>query len=372
MYPTGIDPKVTRDGKPGDAHPSPVARLFFRPAGVDGRGLRGLWAHRIIIDEAGYVPDAVITDVLLPMLTDVGGELTLASSPAGRRNVFYQLWARGEARGGDGLTIASFQCPSRDNPHLDAAFLTAMREELGEHTYAAEYEAQFVDDFGAVFREEDITAALADDPRVTWEEGNLKSAPQPGRLYSVGVDWGRKLDFTVVCVLDATERPARLVGLHRWQGGSWELLAARTAEVASAYAPVQILADGNSIGDPMAESLQQVLRDHTADGERVPQVERFLFGAESKAKLVDRLTLALSGRRLTYPHHAALLAELRGFEYGPVGASGRARMAARGSGHDDIVMALALAWYAAPAGAPPPPGSLLMLGSQAGLARREA
>ena len=34
-----------------------------------------------------------------------------------------------------------------------------MREELGETTYAAEYLAQFVDDCGAVFREEDIEAA---------------------------------------------------------------------------------------------------------------------------------------------------------------------------------------------------------------------
>ena len=42
----------------------------------------------------------------------------------------------------------------------------------------------------------------------------------------------------------------------------------------------------------------------------------------------------------------------------------------RGSGHDDIVMALALAWYCAPDGAPPPPSSLL-LGAQVGLGQRE-
>ena len=318
-----------------------------------GAALRGLWAHRIVVDEAGYVPDEVITDVLLPMLTDVGGELTLASSPAGRRNVFYRLWARGEGSPSDGLTIASFQCPSRDNPHLDKAFLAAMREELGETTYAAEYEAQFVDDFrGRVPGGGHRGRAGGRPARAAREGGNLVSAPQPGRLYSVGVDWGRKLDFTVVCVLDATERPARLVGLWRWQGGSWELLAARVGEVAAAFLPLRVLTDGNSIGDPMAENLQQAIRARVPDGERVPQVEQFLFGAESKTRLVDRLTLGLSGRALTYPPHKALLSELRGFEYGTVGASGRARMAARGSGHDDTVMALALAWYCAPEGAP--------------------
>ena len=373
VHPAGVDPKVTRDGKPGDPHPAPVARLLFRPAGVDGRGLRGLWAHRIVVDEAGYVPDTVITDVLLPMLTDAGGELTLASSPAGRRHVFYRLWARGEASPGAGLTVASFQCPSRDNPHLDKAFLAAMREELGEHTYAAEYEAQFVDEGGAVFREEDIEAALGGRPARClgrWQSGQPAAAgPAVQRRRGLGAQAG----------LHGGVRAGRH-GAARTAGGPLALAGRKLGPAGGA--------DGGSGGGLRTDEdsrRRQLHRRHSGGelaagrprpcawtGRRVPPVEMFLFGAESKTRLVDRLTLGLSGRALTYPHHAVLLAELRGFEYGPVGASGRARMAARGSGHDDIVMALALAWYAAPPGAPPPPGSLLMLGSQAGLRRREA
>ena len=135
---------------------------------------------------------------------------------------------------------------------------------------------------GAVFREQDIEAALADDPRVRREAGNLVCAPQTGHLYSVGVDWGRKLDFTVVCVLDATEQPARLVGLSRWQGGSWGLLAARVAEVAAAFSPVKILTDGTSIGDTLAESLQQAICDRVPDGERVPQVGNFCSARKAR------------------------------------------------------------------------------------------
>ena len=59
---------------------------------------------------------------------------------------------------------------------------------------------------------------------------------------------------------------------------------------------------------------------------RVPTVERFTFGAESKTKLIDRLTLGLSGRAVQYPAHRVLLSELRAFEYGAVGGAGRAKM----------------------------------------------
>ena len=102
---------------------------------------------------------------------------------------------------------------------------------------------------------------------------------------------------------------------------------------------------------------------------RVPTVERFTFGAESKAKLIDRLTLGLSGRAVQYPAHRVLLSELRAFEYGAVGGSGRAKMGARSGAHDDVVIALALAWFAAPECAPAPMRERVMLGSQVGLRR---
>ena len=71
--------------------------IWCRSAGRDGRSLRGLWAHRIVVDEAGAVPDTVLTDVLLPMLIDVGGEYVLASSPMGRRSAYYRLFVKGTA-----------------------------------------------------------------------------------------------------------------------------------------------------------------------------------------------------------------------------------------------------------------------------------
>ena len=350
--------------------------IHFRTAGRDGRGIRGLWAHRVIVDEAARVPDTVLTDVLLPMLTDKGGDYVLASSPFGRRSAYYRLYTRGlaglppkltDGQPEQAITYEAFCCPTSDNPHLVHAFLEAQREELGESMYAQEFGAQFVDDFGAVFREDDIDAAIADLPGVSLQDGQLVSEPTPGRLYTMGIDWGRKLDFTVVAVLDATVKPAKLVYLQRWQGTGWETQAKDVAGIVARFQPWRILADGNSIGDPLAETLQTEVRaavNATAGAGRVPTVERFTFGAESKAKLIDRLTLGLSGRAVQYPAHRVLLSELRAFEYGAVGGSGRAKMGARSGAHDDVVIALALAWFAAPEGAPTPMRERVLLGSQ--------
>ena len=401
------------EGEGGRGERRAEVSVVFRTAGRDGRWLRGLWAHRIVADEASRIPDGVLTEVLLPMLADVGGEYVLASSPAGRRSAYYRLYAKGVPTPGasdryavmpqaypslggkgeeenegrpprpnsgepEGISYASFQCPTSDNPHIQHVFLASQREDLGEAMYAQEFGAQFVDDFGAVFREEDIDAGIADLPGVRLDGGQVVSGPVAGRLYTLGIDWGRKLDFTVVAVLDATVRPARLVFLQRWQGTGWEAQAREVAQIVARFQPWRILADGNSIGDPLAETLQSEIGKALPPtpslggkglGRRVPTVERFTFGAESKTKLIDRLNLGLSARAVQYPAHRVLLSELRAFEYGASGASGRAKMGARSGAHDDVVIALALAWWAAPEGEIVPLRERILFGSRLGMSR---
>ena len=362
--------RLTLPGPNGAA----ASEVVCRTAGRDGRNLRGLWAHRIIVDEAAYVPDRVLREVLPPMLADKGGEFLLASTPCGRRSAFYGLHARASGPQPpescrDEVSYAAFQCPTADNAHLDRAWLRGQREEMGELLYAQEFEAVFVDDFGMVFREDDIAGAVTDLPGVTADREGVRSAPASGGVYAVGIDWGRKLDYTVVAVLDAARHPLRLVHLSRWQATGWDTQAAAAAAIITQFQPRRVLADGSSIGDPIAEMLDRHIARQAGSGPR-PTVERFTFGAESKQALIDRLNVGLSAQALQLPPHPVLLGELRNFEYAP-GGPGRLKTAARGSGHDDCVIALALAFYAAPDPAASLHGFGLRLGSELGAGRED-
>ncbi len=346
------------------------SQILCRTAGRDGRNLRGMWAHRIIVDEAAYVPDRVLKEVLPPMLADKGGEFLLASSPNGRRAAFYTLYARGQsAQRTGGVSHASFQCATKDNPHLDKSWLRSQREEMGELLYGQEFEAKFIDDYGMVFREEDIDAAAGDLPGVEIENNKVDSDPKPDRVYIMGADWGRKYDYTVIVVLDATEYPFRLVHLSRWRGTSWNQQAADTAKIVAQFQPQRILVDGNSMGDPIANMLDKAIQDQMKGASHRPTVEQFTFGSESKQALIDRLNVGLDARLLRFPRHPALINELKNFEYAP-GGPGRLKMAARGTGHDDCVIALALAFYAAPDPAAHSDGFGIRFGSELGLGQR--
>jgi len=355
-----------------------ISQIMCRTAGRDGRNLRGLWAHRIIVDEAAQVPDRVLREVLPPMLADKGGEYVLASSPNGRRSAFYALFARGAASGkstiksNGGVSYQAFQCPTSGNKaHLDSAWLASQREEMGEALHAQEFEAQFLDDFGMVFREDEICAAITDIPGVRLERAEVLSDPVPGHYYVAGVDWGRKWDYTVVTVLDTETHPAKLVHLSRWRGTGWETQAADTAAIIARFQPRRVLVDGNSIGDPIAEMLDTQIRKLMPRAAYRPTVERFTFGPESKQQLIDRLQVGLAARALQFPPHKALLNELRCFEYAP-GGPGRLKMAAQSGGHDDCVISLALAFHAAPDPHSSRDGGLgILLGSQGGMARRD-
>lgn len=70
------------------------SRIMARTADEDGRNLRGHSADRVVVDEAAFVRDEVIEEVIGPMLADRNGKLVLISTPF-RKNHFYRAFIRG-------------------------------------------------------------------------------------------------------------------------------------------------------------------------------------------------------------------------------------------------------------------------------------
>lgn len=150
----------------------------------------------------------------------------------------------------------------------------------------------------------------------------------------VGIDWGRDNDSTAIVVIDATTR--RMVALDCFNQVSWSLQRARLVAIYKHWQPTVIWAEANSIGSPNIEALQ---------AEGLP-VRPFVTTAKSKPPLIEDLSLAIERRDLALLPDETLLGELASYRMERLPAGGYRYSAPPGL-HDDLVIAAALAWYAA-------------------------
>jgi hypothetical protein len=104
----------------------------------------------LAIDEAAWMSEQVVESVRA-MLAVSGAKLMCASTPAGGGG-------GGTRRGSTRASPGGIEVPATECLRIPAGFLEQERRELGERAYLAEYECQFTDTRGAVFRAEDIDA----------------------------------------------------------------------------------------------------------------------------------------------------------------------------------------------------------------------
>jgi hypothetical protein len=306
--------------------------IMARTADEDGRGLRGHSADRVIVDEAAYLRDSVVTEVIAPMLADRNGRLVMISTPFGK-NHFYRAFLKGvesEKLKVESPRCASFCFPSWDNPHISREYIEAQRQEISPRQFSVEYEAQFIDDSSCVFPWEDIESAVR----------NAECGLGNDECVVAGIDWARYSDYTVVIAVAVGEQGCRVVGIDRFNKMGWGSQISRVTEFLRAHRVTAALTDSTSIGDPLLEQLRAKLWESGID----VAVEGYGFSNSSKRDLIEHLALKFAHRSIAIPRDEQLLRELQYFEY-ELTTSGNVRMNGRSGIHDDLVIALALACW---------------------------
>jgi hypothetical protein len=149
----------------------------------------------------------------------------------------------------------------------------------------------------------------------------------------MGVDWGKSNDFTVIAVGDTTTK--RMVAMDRFNQIDYRVQRARLATLAERYNPGVIMAESNSMGEPIIEQLQ-------ADG--LP-VRGFQTTNASKAAIIEALGLALERSEIMLLNDPVLVGEMQAYEMDRL-PSGMVRYGAPEGMHDDTVMATALMYEA--------------------------
>jgi hypothetical protein len=211
--------------------------------------------------------------------------------------------------------------PTSVNPYISPDEIESMRGILPERIFRQEYLAEFIADGAGVFR------GIDSAPECQWRD-----LAQPGEGYVIGVDWGRHNDFTAFCVMTPSWE---VVHLERFTDIGYEFQVGRLKSLWQRFEKCPVIAESNSMGGPLIERLQ---RDRVS-------VKAFNTTNASKAEAIERLSLALENGQISLPDDpriTVLKNELMAYDQERL-PSGLIRYSAPPGGHDDTVMALAIA-----------------------------
>ena len=167
----------------------------------------------------------------------------------------------------------------------------------------------------------DLTGVFTAPADAVWQERHK---------YSAGLDFGQANDYTVLRVIDRTANVE--VDMLRVNHLEWAEIRKRIKGVYNKWKLTSILAESNSIGGVNIEQMQ-------ADG---MCIQPFATSNQSKADIMSDLNEALHAGGLKLLDSPISRHEMNTFIATQTG-SGLWRLAAEGDGHDDTVIALALA-----------------------------
>jgi hypothetical protein len=284
---------------------------------LDGKmPARGRKYKRVIVDECAFVPNLV--DIwnfaIRPTLADLKGDAYLLSTPMGL-NGFWQLYQKG----GSEEDWQAWQMSSYVG-NVPASEIDDMVRSLPERVVAQEIKAQFLEDGGAVFR--NVVEATT---------GKVKQR-EPGHQYIMGADFARTNDFTVLTVIDVTDKT--MVYLDRFTNVDYATQIDRLTALNKRYECDAIVAEANNMGGPLVEQMQWA---------GLP-VQPFTTTNATKAQIIQGLALALEQQEIHLLDDNTLRNELLAYTIETL-PSGLLRYGAPAGLHDDTVMSLALALY---------------------------
>ncbi len=316
-FTVAVSPHPTLKIVEGKGATAQTIHILDARSGHDAQNLRGIGADHVLIDEAAFIPESLITEVAMPMPAANDGRMTLISTPRGR-NYFYRMFLRGQA-GERGFW--SRQSPSIENPRVGEQFLSIQREIISERAYKTEYEAEFIDSQTAVFAMDAIDDCL------------VSPIVDRGPVY-LGVDWARYRDYVGVVAVRGDRSRSEVIHVDRWSGVRWSHSVQRVARIAEEVEASVVVCDRTGAGDHPTENLASDFRDL--------YVVPFSFSRRSKPELIEFLGALIEHARIRLTSEPALIVELENYE-AKVDETGHTKYSAAPGFHDDLVCALALA-----------------------------
>jgi phage FluMu gp28-like protein len=304
-------------------------RIIALPANpITARGFSG----DVFLDEfAMHRDDERIWAALFPTLMRGSGELDIASTPRGCKNVFARLRENDMFRR-ETITLADAM---RDGLDVDAAQL---RRGIGDElAWRQEFCCEFLDETTSFFPYELIHSC---------QDGQLSTGVDWGRIgreqayIYAGVDIGRVRDVTAVWLWEVVGEALITRGVVVLESTSFREQESVIAEILSKRNLRRCCIDATGLGMQLAERMTQKFGEH--------RVEGLTFTAALKSELAGRLRVLAERGQLRIPIDEAIERDWHSISR-VTGSGGSVRFEADRSahGHGDRFWAAALAAHAA-------------------------
>lgn len=296
------------------------SQIFFKSA-EQRENLRGYTVTGILcIDEAAYISDSVISDVL-PWVDANRAPVVFTSTPVGKQGMFYNFFIEGLKDNHE--KYFCYDWSKYDTSQL----LTAERKEFYRRTlpkdkYITDILGEFLQGDSAVFG--DFTPVLTNE----YNKSNI--------TYYFGIDWGSGVggDYTVVSIFNSEKQMVAIVTFNHLD--ETQTINA-IVELARQYRPVKITVETNSIGRVFYGLLDKALKANQV----ITQLKGFNTTNETKERIINELQIGIQTRTITLLDNEELQTQLSMFEM-KLTANNKKVYNAKQGYHDDIIMATAI------------------------------
>ena len=103
--------------------------------------LRGVSTTMVVMDEYSYMKENVWGEIIQPTLAETKGNALFVGTPTGVQNHFYDLFVKGQSKGGD---YKSWQFTTLDGGFISSEEVENAKKNLDKRTFEQEYLASFL------------------------------------------------------------------------------------------------------------------------------------------------------------------------------------------------------------------------------------
>ena len=287
-----------------------------------GASLRGQTFNYMICDEFAFhkmeQPDGthLWNDILSPTLKARGKKCIFVSTPLGKNNIFYEMYQRGLSD--EFPKYASILKTIYDDGFITNDEIEEIKKSIPELSFQQEYLCEWIDDGISFFQG---FSECFDIDKVS-----------NGKCW-IGIDCsGDGTDATVCSKINEKGEIELFEAV-----GTLDMKYRQIADYLNRENPVAVYGEINGLGLPMLEEIKKLVRHKS-------KIYDWTTNNSSKEEIISDLAVSIANKDVHFlKNDMKTYNELGNFVV-TVSKSRKLTFAARGSGHDDRVMATAIAY----------------------------